>query len=515
MDKWKNNQKVICLILNIISILTCCFFVRRIYTNMNRYTGVLLNVYIVGFIVSIIGVVLFSYTLFHEVKKENMFLIIGGVFGSLLMILLPVRVAPDETKHAMTSYKVSDWILQDNQTSDDFFYMRSCDMDMFSNDWNLEWDPSSEAYEAYYSKLLETNENQELEKMDLSMGLSADYIAYTFSSLGISVGRVFHLNAFITLMLGRIFNFIFYLLMVYFAIKIIPVGKQLLMTIALFPVALQQGMSYSYDSPIIALSLLVIACSISIYYYGLEKIKHKKLMCVCLLLASLFLIMVKSHAYIFLGLFPLVAIFKQLGWLNEKVMKWIKRILITIIVLIVVVCIWDRFIGIPTIIQSGSEKLYSFAWVVNHPYKTLCLYLATFKELGVFYYTTMISSALGWLNIVMPFSVLVIYSMILVFNLFKRDNESCLIDGTMRLFSFGTFLLTLVCVMMGMLLFWTTDECTTIGGVQGRYLIPVFFLCCIGLKVNKIQVPSKLDFLSNVGIVCSYLMIINYLLNRF
>lgn len=509
-----DNKKMIFIILKVLCVLACCFYLRRIYTHINNHSGVLANVYTLTLILSTLGVVLYVLSLFKEIKIEKLFLIIAGIFGGLLMILLPVRVAPDETKHAMTSYKISDWILQTNQTDDDFFYIRSCDMEFFDNDWNLEWDPTQQAYEEYYSKAFNTNKNETLIEADLSMGLNENYISYVFSSLGITVGRLLHMNGFWTLMMGRIFNFIIYLLMVYLSIKIIPVGKQLMMTIAVFPISLQQGMSYSYDSPIFAASFFLIATSIYIYYNGTKDIKHKILLYITMLLCSLLLIIVKSHAYIFVGLFPLVAIFKQLRILNKTTFKWIVRILLVIIGLIFIAVVVDKFLGFPTIIKSADE-LYSLGWLINHPYKTFCLYIDTFKELGTFYYFSMISAALGWLNLDMPSIILKIYTLILVFNFFQRDTDTINVDGTIRLFSLGTFAVTLLCIMLGMLMFWTPKECTTIGGVQGRYLIPIFYLACVSLRVNKIKIPSKLDILSNAGIICSLLMVVNILANRF
>ncbi len=512
----EKNKKIGLLVLKVISILGCCFYLRRVFTNIERHTGTYLNVYIITLVLASLCVLFYIYSCIRKEKTERMFLVIAGLFGTILMILLPIRVAPDETKHAMTSYKISDWILKVNQPSDDFFYMRQCDVDMFANDWNLEWDPSLKSYESYFEKLVATNENTELVQMDLSMGLNASELAYVFSALGITVGRVFGLNAFMTLMLGRIFNFVMYLLMVYYAIKIVPIGKQLMATIALFPVALQQGMSYSYDSPIIAACLFLSACAIHFYYCGLDKIKHKKIFCLCWILVALFIINVKSHAYIFVSLLSFIAIFKHFGWLNQTVMKWIYRILLGIILLIVVICLWDKLVGFPQLlVEDPNAEIYSFAWVINHPFETVCLYMNTFIQLGSFYYTTMISAALGWLNLMMPFKVLFVYSCILVFNLFKRDTEKYEVDGVLRFFSFCAFLITLLCIMLGLLIGWTPVGQGTVGGVQGRYLIPVVFLLGVSLRMNKITIPSKLDFLCNAGMICGLLSVMNVLLNRF
>ncbi len=510
------NKKLLLIGIEIICALACFFYLRRVFTNMGRHSGTYLNIYILVLILASLCVLYFVYSFFRKIKTERMFLVIAGLFGTILMILLPIRVAPDETKHAMTSYKISDWILQVNQPSDDFFYMRQCDVDMFANDWNLEWDPSLRSYEEYFEKAVAVNENTELVRMDLSMGLDASELAYVFSSLGITVGRVLCCNAFTTLMLGRIFNFMMYLLMVYYAIKIIPIGKQLMATISLFPVALQQGMSYSYDSPIIASCLFLTACSIHFYYQGLDGMKHKKLFCGIWLLLALFIVFVKSHAYIFVSLLSLIAILKHFGLLNKTVMKWIYRILMGIVVLISTICLWDKLVGFPQIlVEDPNAEIYSFAWVINRPYQTLGIYINTFIQLGSFYYTTMISAALGWLNLMMPFKVLFVYSCILVFNLLKREDEKYEVDGILRFFSFGACLITLLAIMLGLLVGWTPMGQGTVGGVQGRYLIPVVFLLLISFRINKISIPNKFDVLCNAGMICGLLSVINMLLNRF
>jgi uncharacterized membrane protein len=80
---------------------------------------------------------------------------------------------------------------------------------------------------------------------------------------------------------GRIGSLFAYLGIIYFAIKMIPAFKPILLMIALSPMALYQGASVSYDSLSMAFMFLFFALIIT-YYFQEHKITFHQILLLCL-----------------------------------------------------------------------------------------------------------------------------------------------------------------------------------------------------------------------------------------
>ena len=85
------------------------------------------------------------------------------------------------------------------------------------------------------------------------------------SALGLWMGRLLHLSFVRTFILGRWFNLLFYVLVVFGAIGITPVKKVLFAVVGLLPTALFLASGYSYDPWLLSLSMLGIALFVRLH----------------------------------------------------------------------------------------------------------------------------------------------------------------------------------------------------------------------------------------------------------
>ena len=81
-------------------------------------------------------------------------------------------------------------------------------------------------------------------------------VAYIPSACGLWLGRFLHLSFSMTFVLGRLFNLLSYVAIVFFAIRIIPTKKTLLTVIALLPTNIFIAANYSYDAWLISFFIL-------------------------------------------------------------------------------------------------------------------------------------------------------------------------------------------------------------------------------------------------------------------
>ena len=95
-------------------------------------------------------------------------------------------------------------------------------------------------------------------------------VAYIPQIFGTIIARLLHFGWIPLIMMGRLFNLIFFIILIYWAIKIIPIGKMVIFSIALLPMSMELASSFSYDSVIISLCVFFTAY---VFYLAYEKNK--------------------------------------------------------------------------------------------------------------------------------------------------------------------------------------------------------------------------------------------------
>lgn len=87
-----------------------------------------------------------------------------------------------------------------------------------------------------------------------------------FSALGIALGRVIGLNHVAVFYLGRLFNMILAATLIVLAVRVTPIGKNIMMVSALFPMTIHLIGSYSYDAGTIGWAFLCTAFALKIVF---------------------------------------------------------------------------------------------------------------------------------------------------------------------------------------------------------------------------------------------------------
>ncbi|MCS4488041.1 DUF2142 domain-containing protein [Streptococcus sciuri] len=83
--------------------------------------------------------------------------------------------------------------------------------------------------------------------------------SYIPSAIGWNVGKLFSRKIFVSYYLGRIFNILFYALLVYFALKISKYYRELLYLVSTFPAVLYTCAGFHYDTIYYGFSLILLA----------------------------------------------------------------------------------------------------------------------------------------------------------------------------------------------------------------------------------------------------------------
>lgn len=316
--------------------------------------------------------------------------------------------------------------------------------------------------------------------------------------IGILLGVLLGVPSYFALQLGELCCLLFYTIICYYSLKIMPLKKEVMAVIMLFPMSVHQAGSIGYDSVLLPLCFFLTAF---VFYLKYEK-DVVGLKDIAVLFSTWLIITYIKVPYVFLILLmliiPLEKIDINLGFIriNENCIKKIRIPVCCIIVILGLVMVY-LFRG-----NTHIQNVYGF---IVEWRRGLYLLGETGRTWTEFLMISTVGN-LGWLDTPMSFSsVLLVYVCLFIFAL-KRDD----VDKHRKLKKWDVFILLgtmlLLCIFVTLSMVNHTIMVTLfgseyvegtyeireamyqipyIGGVQGRYYLPFISLLFLA-------VPQKL-----------------------
>lgn len=455
-------------------------------------------------VIAIIGI--FVMLFYTKVEFHWCYMAIALVFGFLFMFVIPPYATPDEPMHISTALHISNQILGWETTDEEATYVaRITEIDTKLNAY-LDRD----AYNSFFHSL-STPVNEHTEQLvDRPDAVTGIYSLYTIPAIGITIGRLLSLNGVATILLGTMFNMLCFVGMATYAIKKIPFAKMVLAGVCLLPISLQQISSFSYDNPVIWATAVVMALGLR-WCYGEEKVKKDEV--VLYLISSMVLIIGKGGVYCMYILLPFVYKFSKeklsLLWNKYRIQS------LAFAVGIVVVFLRNKILGIfeslfaskettEIVVEQTAEHVGNYIeWAgaegftvmefILNPLKLIRMIYNTMVTYMDFYLGTMIGNSLGWLDISIPWFLVVACILILFLATIKpakETGEMVLVDKLIvDVFAIASCGLCLA----AMLILWTPRTVNVIMGVQGRYFLPPFMAFLLTLRTSKLQINRNID----------------------
>ena len=465
------------------------------------------------------GIAVFFYIyLKSEISFERFFLVQAILFGTIFNLVFPVHEIADEPQHMRTAYKLSNKFLGISDSGTDI-HMRADD---------YAYDLSYPAYtyddfNQYLESISSPVKNEELVVAvdDMPWSASLEYTRrpiafntqlyqYIAPALGITVGRLLHLNTVSMYLMGRFFSLFFYILIMYISLKIIPVGKSLLYTIALFPMSIQLAASFSRDVFRICIAVLVVAMTLRLFYG--EKMEKKKQIpfVIALIAAAGLLFPLRTYVYAVISILPLLIWFYRKKWLSDRMI----RIGAVILAVLVVGFIFAKYVIFPGNIveepQAWStwmdEPRYTKEYFINHPLDMIAILRNTFWVNTIWFIDTMIGSSLGWLDIPVSNVLIRILFCILFVSVFARSYETKELSRKLRFALFVLGVLSCLLMIVGITVTWTSVSFSYAEGMQGRYFLPVILPLLLSFRGKGITVSEKCDAIC----ICSQFAVLIY-----
>ena len=423
-----------------------------------------------------------------DIKVENIFLIISLIIGTFFIITMPTFKNHDEYYHWLKAYEVSKGhlmtpIKENIQGST----MPNSVAEILPNDW------VTMDYSELKERLKVPIEKEKQGILNPETAALYSFIPYLPQAIGIAIGRVLTDSIYLITYFGRIANMLVAIGLLYFAIKIMPFGKKLLMIPAMIPIALEGFTSLSPDAITISVSFLFIAYVFNLAFGNKEKIDIKdKLM---LLILSIIIALSKI---VYLPLVGLILIIPKEKFKNEenknKAIDFIIIAGIAIILNLIWLKISSRYLAN---FREGDSRIQVLL-ALKHPIEYIQKLVYTVNLYGNRYIMSLFGAELGWgelvkIHSIIPYAFLGMY----VFTAITDNEIKDKLKKYQKIWIYLVILAIVLLIFTSLYVQWTTVGEKTILGVQGRYFLPIipliFILLGNSIKVKSEYKPEKIN----------------------
>lgn len=418
-----------------------------------------------------------------KVKPEQAFAVIAISLGIIFCFVMTPMSIPDEVFHYQSAFKLSNYLSfqwNDLEHAPAYYF----DYHGLGGHVNV-----SSGYVRIMNELFSRPTEEQLAMVPVNGSLGYPLMVLP-QAIGITVGRLFRANFLITFYLGRLTNLLFFVGCVYLAIRKTPRFKLLFFMYGIMPMALHQAASFSYDTFINGISVLLFAYILKAAD-GEGYIKAKELISIAILGAVL--APAKAvYATMLLSVFIIPA-----RRFKSRKTYWISIIAIGLCAAATVILF--QFRGIMAVSTSGSSAVngegsvnYSISDIFRNPGRMAEVYFGTFQ----YSIEDWIMQAVGRLfsGYSMPVDAILgrVYLLMLMLAACHSDTKWA-VTAWERFLFIVSGLLPILLVMLVMMVSWTSNNQDYIGGIQGRYFVPAVLLFCMSLNNGMVRAYKPVE----------------------
>jgi len=430
----------------------------------------------------------------NKKKLEKKFIIAGLFLGIVYLIVLPIYTSGDEEVHVATVFYQSNKLLMREATDiDGYTLVRKTDM-VYSGANRF---PTNDSYEIIGGHLLDKADDDMVPYV--SQPLHSYNIGHFPAVFGVTLARLLGLGGVLTFIIGKLFTLFFHLAAFYWAIKIIPKGKQIIMLIGLLPLTLQYATSFSYDAVINSLSIIFVAYLIRMAYDDKPVIAYTDIAILCILLT---LICTIKITYIFMGL--LVFVIPSVKFGSKRHYLGIGSGMIFSSGLIAGLVSIGTILRISTTTAAdvSSRGGYTLGMIIKNPVHIIKLFYNTFRDGSDAIFAPLFGRKIGYWDIDIPWYLIITVLFIFILSCLLEEKENIEFGAREKLVSAGIVVLTFGATAMAMLLDFTTLESHGIQGINGRYFIPI--LPFVGMFIQNKAITVNNGIKNNL-VLAAYL----------
>lgn len=463
---------------------------------------------LVGLIV--LSATLLIYIYIYDLKTpkwENFFALFAFLFGALYLFAITPLSVPDEVTHFQAVFELTNKLLG---TQGDAALI---DFTGFKSQLNVCTGYLRIVRELFGAPVPSAPVDAAVEVMGGMWTLTYS-LEYAPQVIGYALARLLRANAVTAFMTARLFNLIFYVACVYWAIRLAPRFKVTLGLAALVPMALQQAASLSYDNFINALSLVLIASLLrAIFSEG--AITPGELFPI--FLSGALLAPAKGVYSFFIILF----LFIPRARFQGRVKRWgcfalLLGLCAAVFAIVSVPSLIRIMSSTPPSFGAEGGTQYTLSFFFTNPGDALGIFSDSFNLYFSTWLTQAVGSSLSTCNLDLPSWLVPVYLALLALSAQAQADDAAPLPRGMRAALCGIIFAVILAFMMTMFLTWIRATDKIIIGVQGRYFTPLLALGAIALNNRvltlKRDIGAQLSLIAILLIARSVLAIVDYTL---
>lgn len=460
------------------------------------------NFIIIYFIIALLLFMLINFLINNNyIKNGKSFYLLMLIYILPTLFLIPPLQSPDETNHFSRSYSISQYDFKKTP-------YKNTKKKIYS---------SKNISCLYYSKQkkdgFSDNVSRKNKMVDCFKGQKntfnktfykinySRFFTYFAPAIGIKIADIFTNSPMIIFYAGRLLNCVLSFFIILYALKKVKKHSSLILLIAMIPMFIYQMISYSYDSILNALCILVGALLIN-FVLDNKKIEKRDL-----ILYSICTIIIFSIKVPYVLIPSLIVLVDGKKFSSKKYKKW----LILLLIIISMLAFYKVVNYIPNIgkqdttqlkvenINNSSDNLNQ---IINHPRYLLRVVKNTIELRGKWYFVTMIGS-LGWLRYLFDGNIVIIYLLLLLSYILSHNSN--ILDNKKRLLGILMQLLLIGGIFLSIFITWTPFGYNYVEGVQGRYFLPILLpLILLLLPKKKIIDINDSFYMKAINIIQLY-----------
>lgn len=429
-----------------------------------------------------------------KIRPEKFFIYCALIFGILLITIIPPFQSPDEDSHFKKAYVVSRGQLFPTSRNGTVGYEIPVNMVEYINE-KLTYMGDRDKKYTYSEEIVDDKLPKDYSEVIFQNFSTAEVtpVAYIAPAVGIIFSKITtkligmdNISVVIMLHFARAFSLLLYTCLVCLAIKITPILKKTFCVIGLLPMSLALAVAISYDSILIAISLLSTALIFKLIFdEKVKKISYKYFIAFGIIV---FILLSIKTIYITV-LIPMIFIPKEkYGGKTKEIIKCFGIMIAIAIGLYMINKIPLMNLQRNAVESNSGEQL---KYIITNPISYLKTLMKTMFFNRNYYFSGMIG-LFGLLDTYIPTIYIILYGLGAL-GVIISDFSMCPVKFNWKYKSVAVLgsIATICAAFTGLYVLWTSMElgvgAETITGVQGRYFIPIIPLAIIILSNSLLK----------------------------
>ncbi len=444
----------------------------------------------------------FSKMNLSKIRPELFFVTLASFFGLIILLITPPFQSPDEINHFYRAYQISEGNLiakkQNNRVGG---YLPTSLVKIADPFLGLRWDSQIKTTCKTITEQFKIPLNSK-EKNFVDFPNTGMYspISYLPQAIAILVLRKLDLPPLYIFYGARVFTLLFWIISIFYSIKIIPFYKWFFALVALLPMSVFINMSLSADVVTNLLSFILIAYGLKLAYSD-RQVRKKQFVII-----SLLVVLLASAKLVYTPIMLLLLLIPKEKFFSTK--TYYVQLISLFVIAFATIFFWSTIMNnlyVPysvydmefrdtATLNSCADMHEQMQYILHHGLYLWHVYVNSMIGAFDMYFQGYIGT-LGWLDTELPMPLIYLSYIVLCAVAFMDGCKNIYLKLHQKTIILFSFVILIGLVLLSQYLTWDCVGGDIIETLQGRYFTPIFPLLFMLFYNMKFSYPKVVVFL--------------------